>query len=95
MTALEKQKLSNLMAKRITRFINKNCSGVPYRDFIIMVLNQAEVLVRFCVRESIDGCKKNSRKADKVTREMFRSFANVPEKEWLEMLTFKDDEESK
>ena len=89
MTATEKVKIEFMMIKSVDRIATKN--GLKYRDFVIMVLNLAECLIRFCVREGIPGCKRNSRKVKNIVKQTFIDFANRSKDEkgwWL-----KDDKE--
>ncbi len=90
MTANEKEKIVSKMIKSVDKIAVKN--HLSYRDFSIMVLNLAESIVRFCFREGVEGCKKNSRKVNKLTAQTFIEYANRDTKDdhwWL-----KDDEDN-
>lgn len=90
MTASEKEKIVSKMIKSVDKIAVKN--HLSYRDLAIMVLNLAESIVRFCIREGVEGCKKNSRKLNKLTIETFTEYANRDTKNdswWL-----KDDEDN-
>ena len=91
MKATEKEKISIQMIKAVDRIATKN--ELKRSDYVKMVLGLAECIVRFCVREGVAGCKKNSRKVTKITRETFIAFIERDYKDdswWL-----KDDEEDK
>ena len=93
MTAIEKMKLCDKLGKAHVKFLNNLPDGTLYADIARMILREAFAIVKFCVREGYEGCKKNSRKADKVTREYFRRIADMTREERLEELDFKDDNE--
>ena len=90
MTASEKEKICIKMIKSVDKIAVKN--HLSYRDLAIMVLNIAECFVRFCIREGMEGCKKNSRKVNKMTVQTYTEYANRDTKDdswWL-----KDDEDN-
>ena len=64
---------------------------MKYSDAIRVVMGAAYSLIRYCVRMGYPGCKKNSRKADRVTIELMRKYVSPDrdEQEW----TLNDDED--
>ena len=73
MTAKEKMGLQLQLSKMIGTFLEKH--EFKRKDVIIMLLGITYAWVRFCVREGVPGCKKNSRKCAKVTRMYFEQYA--------------------
>ena len=65
MTANEKDKIMFKMIKSVYRIAEKH--ELKYKDLVIMALGIAESIVRYTLRECVEGCKKNSRKVNKLT----------------------------
>ena len=90
MTANEKEKIVSKMIKSVFRIAEKH--ELKYKDLVIMALGIAESIVRYTLRECVEGCKKNSRKVNKLTSQTFIEYANRDTKDddwWL-----KDDEDN-
>ena len=77
MKTSEKMEIELSMIKAMDRALHKGTNrygALLYRDGIKIVLRIAYTFVRFYVRESMPGCKKNSRKCGKTVLEIFREF---------------------
>ena len=72
MTAKEKMDLQLKLSKMIGTFLEKH--EFQRKDVIIMLLGITYAWVRFCVREGVPGCKKDSRKSRKFTRMYFEEY---------------------
>ena len=92
MTVKEKMDLQLKLSKMIGTFLEKH--EFQYKDVIIMLLGITYAWVRFCVREGVPGCKKNSRKCDRLTRMYFEQYARYRDsKERCSMFEYADDQD--
>ena len=91
MTAIEKQEISLKFGKTICKFINKHCIGMSYHDLVIIVLENARAIVQMCVRYNVDGCRKNAKKASKVTYDIFREYGSMTDEQREQHFSLKDD----
>lgn len=92
MTKYEKEIVSTGCVKRIITYMQKY--NPNYSDVLIMIMNAAYCITRFCIREGIPGCKKNSRKTSRLTHEAFISYLDWMEGKSPELASrweFKDD----
>lgn len=90
MTAKEKEQIQTWMIKSVFKIAEGR--ELKYKDLVIMVLNLAACVMRYCFREGVEGCKKNSRKLNKLTIQTFTEYANRDMRDdswWL-----KDDEDN-
>ena len=93
MTKEEKLSVNIQCVRSVLSYMNKLNLG--YNDMRKIIMHAAYCIVRFCVREGTPGCKKNSRKTSRLTRETFISYLDWTENVKPELAgewEFKDDD---
>ena len=92
MTAKEKLDLQLVLSKMIGAFLSKH--EFQYKDVIIMLFSITYSWVRFCIREGVPGCKRNSRKCAKWTRMYFEEYVRYCDSnERCSMWEYADDQD--
>ena len=92
MTAKEKMDLQLKLSKMIGTFLEKH--EFQRKDVIIMLFGITHAWVRFCIREGVRGCKKNSRKCARLTRMYFDEYIRYRDSnEHSSMFEYADDQD--
>ena len=80
------------LSKMIGTFLEKH--EFQRKDVIIMLLGITYAWVRFCVREGVPDCKKNSRLCAMFTRMYFEQYIRYRDsKEHCSMFVYADDQD--
>ena len=92
MTAKEKMALQLKLSKMIGTFVEKH--EFKRKDVITMLFGITYAWVRFCVREGVVGCRKNSRKCARLTRMYFEEYVRYRDSNvHLSVFDYADDED--